>query len=32
MTVAKLVEEDAGVSLRVDGDWVAPWEVERRAD
>lgn len=32
MTVAKLVEEDAGVSLRVDGNWVAPWEVERRAD
>lgn len=27
MTVCKLIEEDAGVELRVAGDWVAPWEV-----
>lgn len=28
MTVCKLVEDDAGVELRVAGDWVAPWEVK----
>jgi 3-hydroxyisobutyrate dehydrogenase len=28
MTVCKLIEEAAGVSLRVDGTWLAPWEVE----
>ena len=28
MTVCKVVEDDAGVELRVAGDWVAPWEVE----
>ena len=29
MTVCKLIEEDAGIDLRVRGDWVAPWEVSR---
>jgi 3-hydroxyisobutyrate dehydrogenase len=27
MTVCKVIEEDAGVSLRVEGDWIKPWEV-----
>jgi 3-hydroxyisobutyrate dehydrogenase-like beta-hydroxyacid dehydrogenase len=27
MTVCKVIEDDAGVALRVDGDWLAPWEV-----
>lgn len=27
MTVCKVIEDDAGVALRVQGDWVAPWEV-----
>lgn len=27
MTVCKVVEDDAGVELRVDGDWTPPWEV-----
>jgi 3-hydroxyisobutyrate dehydrogenase-like beta-hydroxyacid dehydrogenase len=27
MTVCRLIEEDAGIDLRVKGDWVAPWEV-----
>ena len=27
MTVCKLIEDDAGVSLRVGGNWTAPWEV-----
>jgi 3-hydroxyisobutyrate dehydrogenase len=27
MSVCRLIEEDAGVSLRVAGDWVAPWEI-----
>ncbi|MEH6545404.1 MAG: NAD(P)-dependent oxidoreductase [Sneathiella sp.] len=27
MTVCKLIEDDAGVELRVDGDWIAPWNV-----
>lgn len=26
MTVCKLIEEDAGIDLRVEGDWVKPWE------
>jgi 3-hydroxyisobutyrate dehydrogenase-like beta-hydroxyacid dehydrogenase len=30
MTVCKLIEDDAGVSLRVPGDWVAPWQVEHK--
>lgn len=32
MTVCKLIEEDAGVELRVAGDWVAPWEVKHPDD
>lgn len=28
MTVCKVIEDDAGVELRVEGDWVAPWEVQ----
>ena len=32
MTVCKVVEDDAGVELRVAGDWVAPWEVTRPGD
>lgn len=28
MTVCKVIEDDAGVELRVAGDWVAPWEVK----
>ncbi|MCA8933971.1 MAG: NAD(P)-dependent oxidoreductase [Rhodospirillaceae bacterium] len=28
MTVAKVVEDDAGIDLRVAGDWTAPWEVQ----
>ena len=27
MTVCKLIEEDAGIDLRVEGDWTSPWEV-----
>ena len=29
MTVCKVIEDDAGIDLRVAGDWVKPWEVER---
>ena len=29
MTVCKVIEDDAGIDLRVDGDWVKPWEVTR---
>ena len=29
MTVCKVVEDDAGVELRVAGDWVAPWGISR---
>ena len=32
MTVCKLIEEDAGVNLRVAGDWVAPWEVKHPSE
>ena len=32
MTVCKVVEDDAGVELRVAGDWVAPWEVAQPDD
>ncbi len=32
MTVCKLIEDDAGVDLRVPGDWVPPWEVRHPAD
>lgn len=28
MTVCKIIEDDAGVELRVKGNWVAPWEVK----
>ena len=28
MTVCKLIEDDAGVDLRVAGDWLAPWEAK----
>jgi len=27
MTVCKIIEDDAGIDLRVEGDWVKPWEV-----
>lgn len=27
MTVCKIIEDDAGIDLRVDGAWVKPWEV-----
>ena len=27
LTVCKLIEDDAGVDLRVEGDWTAPWTV-----
>jgi 3-hydroxyisobutyrate dehydrogenase-like beta-hydroxyacid dehydrogenase len=30
MTVCKVVEDDAGVELRVAGDWVAPWDVQAK--
>ena len=32
MTVCKLLEDDAGVSLRVSGNWTAPWKVKHPAD
>ncbi len=32
MTVCKVIEDDAGVALRVSGDWVAPWEVRHPSD
>ncbi len=32
MTVCKLLEDDAGVELRVAGDWVASWEVPHPDD
>jgi len=28
MSVCRLIEDDAGVELRVVGDWIAPWEVK----
>ena len=31
-SVCRLIEEDAGVSLRVSGDWTAPREVKNAAD
>ena len=30
MTVCKVVEDDAGIDLRVHGDWVKPWEVQHK--
>lgn len=32
MTVCKLIEDDAGINLRVDGHWPAPWEVKHPDD
>jgi len=32
MTVCKVLEDDAGVELRVTGDWTAPWEVRHPGD
>lgn len=29
MTVCRVIEDDAGIDLRVAGDWVKPWEVTR---
>ena len=28
LTVAKRIEDDAGLSFRLDGDWPAPWDVD----
>ena len=30
-SICKLIEEDAGIELRVAGNWIAPWE-EKHAD
>lgn len=30
LTVAKLIEEQADLSFRLDGDWVAPWEADEK--
>jgi len=27
VAVCKVIEDDAGVNLRVDGNWTPPWEV-----
>ncbi len=32
MTVCRLIEDDAGVELRVEGDWLPPWEVKHPDD
>ncbi len=32
MTVCKVIEDDAGIDLRVTGDWTPPWEVVHPAD
>ncbi len=32
MTVCKVIEDDAGVALRVDGDWAKPWEVKHPSE
>lgn len=32
MTVCKVIEDDAGVHLRVAGNWMAPWEVQHSSD
>lgn len=32
MTVCKVIEDDAGVELRVEGEWLAPWEVKHPSD
>lgn len=31
LTVAKRIEEDADLSFRLDGEWVAPWEVDEKS-
>lgn len=31
MTVCKVIEDDANVALRVEGNWIAPWEVAHPA-
>ena len=32
MTVCKVLEDDAGIDLRVAGDWTPPWEVQHPGD
>lgn len=32
MTVCKVIEDDAGVELRVSGDWTPPWEVRHDSE
>lgn len=32
MTVCKIIEDDAGVNLRVAGDWTPPWEVKHPSE
>lgn len=32
MTVCKVIEDDAGVDLRVAGDWTPPWEVRHESE
>jgi len=32
MTVCKVIEDDAGIDLRVAGDWLPPWEVKHPGD
>lgn len=32
MTVCKVIEDDAGIDLRVAGDWTPPWEVRHESE
>ena len=32
MSVCRVIEEDAGVELRVEGNWIAPWEVSHQGN
>ena len=32
MTVCKVLEDDAGINLRVEGDWTPPWEVKHPSE
>jgi len=32
MTVCKIIEDDAGIDLRVPGDWTPPWEIKHPAE
>jgi 3-hydroxyisobutyrate dehydrogenase-like beta-hydroxyacid dehydrogenase len=32
MTVCKVIEDDAGIDLRVAGDWAKPWEVRHPSE